>query len=161
MSNGFDLTTITSVLSITTFIIGVLLGVIIKRAIKLALAIVSLVVLLAVTGYLNLAWSTPSANTIYYVFNGAQPVADQAIGSACTPHRRCFDGIFLLAVRRLTLSRAVATPEGSASPAATEIPGNVAGPSGQLDRRRYRTPSLCCGTSSRSPSASDRAAAPQ
>jgi len=82
MSNGFDLTTITSVLSITTFIIGILLGVIIKRAIKLALAIVSLIVLLAVTGYLNLAWSTPSANTIYYVFNGAQPVATQAIGLA-------------------------------------------------------------------------------
>ncbi len=61
MANGLDLTTITSVLSITTFIIGILLGVIIKRAIKLALAIVSLVVLLAVTGYLNLAWSTPSA----------------------------------------------------------------------------------------------------
>jgi hypothetical protein len=82
MTNGFDLTTITSVLSITTLIIGILLGVIIKRAIKLALAIVSLVVLLAVTGYLNLAWSTPSANTIYYVFNGAQPVATQAIGLA-------------------------------------------------------------------------------
>ena len=82
MANGLDLTTITSVLSITTFIIGILLGVIIKRAIKLALAIVSLVVLLAVTGYLNLAWSTPSVNTIYYVFNGAQPVASQAIGLA-------------------------------------------------------------------------------
>jgi uncharacterized membrane protein (Fun14 family) len=82
MANGFDLTTITSVLSITTFIIGILLGVIVKRAIKLALAIVSLVVLLAVTGYLNLAWSTPSAKTIYYVFNGAQPVASQAIGLA-------------------------------------------------------------------------------
>jgi FUN14 family len=82
MSNGFDLTTLTSVLSITTFVIGILLGVIIKRAIKLALAIVSLVVLLAVTGYLNLAWSTPSANTIYYVFNGAQPVATQAVGLA-------------------------------------------------------------------------------
>jgi uncharacterized membrane protein (Fun14 family) len=82
MANGFDLTTITSVLSITTLIIGILLGVIVKRAIRLALAIVSLVVLLAVTGYLNLAWSTPSANTIYYVFNGAQPVASQAVGLA-------------------------------------------------------------------------------
>jgi hypothetical protein len=82
MSNGFDITTITSVLSITTLIIGILLGVIIKRAFKLALAIVSLVVLLAVTGYLNLAWSTPSANTVYYVFNGAKPVASQAIGLA-------------------------------------------------------------------------------
>jgi FUN14 family protein len=82
MSIGFDLTTITSVLSVTTLIIGILLGVIIKRAIKLAFAIVSLMVLLAVTGYLNVAWSTPSASTIYYVFNGAQPVATQAIGLA-------------------------------------------------------------------------------
>jgi hypothetical protein len=82
MANGFDLTTITSVLSVTTFIIGILLGVIVKRAIKLALGIVSLVALLAVTGYLSLAWSTPSASTIYYVFNGAQPVASQAIGLA-------------------------------------------------------------------------------
>src|SRR2546430_16465252 len=80
MANGLDLTTITSVLSVTAFIIGILLGVTIKRAIKLALAIVALVRLLAVTGYLNLAWSMPSANTIYYVFNGAQPVASQAIG---------------------------------------------------------------------------------
>jgi hypothetical protein len=82
MANGFDLITVTSVLSITTFIIGILLGVIIKRAIKLTFAIVSLVVLLAVNGYLNLAWSTPSVNTIYYVFNGAEPIASQAIGLA-------------------------------------------------------------------------------
>ena len=82
MANGLDLTTLTSVLSVTTFMIGILLGVIIKRAIKLALAIVALVVLLVVTGYLNFAWSTPSANTIYYVFNGAQPVAAQAVGLA-------------------------------------------------------------------------------
>ena len=54
MANGIDLTTLTSVLSVTTFIIGILLGVIIKRAIKLAFAIVALVTLLAVTGYLNL-----------------------------------------------------------------------------------------------------------
>ncbi len=60
MANGLDITTITSVLSVTTFIIGILLGVIIKRAIKLALGIVALVALLAVTGYLNLAWSMPS-----------------------------------------------------------------------------------------------------
>jgi hypothetical protein len=82
MANGLDLATITSVVSVTTFIIGILLGVIIKRAIKLALALVALVVLLAVTGYLNLAWSMPSANTIYYVFNGAQPVATHAVGLA-------------------------------------------------------------------------------
>jgi hypothetical protein len=82
MANGLDLTTITSVLSVATFVIGIMLGVIIKRAIKLALAIVALVTLLAVTGYLNLAWSMPSANTIYYVFNGAQPVAAQAVGLA-------------------------------------------------------------------------------
>src|SRR5712664_2752406 len=82
MASGLDLTTITSVVCVTTVISGILLGVIIKRAIKLALAIVALVVLLAVTGNLNLAWSMPSANTIYYVFNGAQPIASQAIGLA-------------------------------------------------------------------------------
>lgn len=82
MATGLDLTTITSVVSVTTFIIGITLGVIIKRAIKLALAIVALVLLLVVTGYLSLAWNMPSANTIYYVFNGAQPVASQALGLA-------------------------------------------------------------------------------
>ena len=82
MSNGLDLATITSVVSVTTFIIGIMLGVIVKRAIKLALAIVALVVLLVVTGYLNLTWNMPSANTIYYVFNEAQPVASQAVGLA-------------------------------------------------------------------------------
>ncbi len=80
MATGLDLTTITSVFSVTTFIIGILLGVIIKRVFKLAMAIVALVVLLVVTGYLNLAWSVPSATTVYYVFNQAQPVANQALG---------------------------------------------------------------------------------
>jgi len=41
-----------------------------------------LVVLLVVTGYLNLAWSVPSATTVYYVFNQAQPAANQAVGLA-------------------------------------------------------------------------------
>src|SRR6059036_528623 len=82
MATGLDLTTITSVFSVTTFIIGILLGVIIKRALKLALAIVALVVLLVVTGYLNLAWNTPSATTIHSVFNRAQPIAAQAVGPA-------------------------------------------------------------------------------
>src|SRR5207247_9252693 len=82
MATGLDLTTITSVFSVTTFIIGILLGVIIKRVFKLAMAIVALVVLLVVTGYLNLAWSVPSATTVYYVFNQAQPVAGQAVGLA-------------------------------------------------------------------------------
>ncbi len=81
MATGLDLTTITSVVSVTTFIIGILLGVIIKRVLKLALAIVALVVLLVVTGYLNLAWSMPSATTVYYVFNQAQPVASQAVSA--------------------------------------------------------------------------------
>ena len=75
MATGLDLTTITSVFSVTTFIIGILLGVIVKRVFKLAMAIVALVVLLVVTGYLNLAWSMPSAPTVYYVFNQAVGLA--------------------------------------------------------------------------------------
>src|SRR5881296_2297411 len=94
MATGLDLTTITSVFSVTTFIIGILLGVIIKRVFKLAMAIVALVVLLVVTGYLNLAWSVPSATTVYYVFNQAQPVAGQAVGltsSGATYHLSSLD----------------------------------------------------------------------
>src|SRR5207249_3510478 len=82
MATGLDLTTITSVFSVTTFIIGILLGVIIKRVFKLAMAIVALVVLLVVTGYLNLACSLPSAPTVYYVCHHAHPVAHQAVGLA-------------------------------------------------------------------------------
>ncbi len=78
MANGLDLTTITSVLSVTTFIIGVLLGVIIKRTLKLALAVVALGVLLATTGFLNFALSEPTATTIYRVFREAPQVATQA-----------------------------------------------------------------------------------
>ena len=77
MANGLDLTTITSVLSVTTFIIGVLLGVIIKRTLKLALAVVALGVLLATTGFLNFALSEPTATTIYRVFREAPQVATQ------------------------------------------------------------------------------------
>ncbi len=82
MPNGIDPTTIISAFSVTTFIIGILLGIVVKRVFKLALAIVSLVVLLVVTGYLNFELSLPSAATIYGVFNGAQPVATQAEGLA-------------------------------------------------------------------------------
>ena len=82
MSTGLDLTTITAGFSVTTFIIGLLLGVIVKRVLKLALAIVALVVLLVVTGYLNFAWSVPSATVIYGVYSGATPIANQAEGLA-------------------------------------------------------------------------------
>ena len=79
---AFDLTTIASLFSATVFIIGILLGVIVKRILKLALAVLSLVALLAVTGYLNFALSVPSATTIYSVFNGAQPAAAEAVDLA-------------------------------------------------------------------------------
>ena len=82
MSTGLDLTTIASAFSVTTFIIGLLLGVIVKRVLKLALAVVALVVLLVITGYLNFAWSVPSATMIYNVYSGAQPIASQAAALA-------------------------------------------------------------------------------
>jgi hypothetical protein len=82
MSSSFDPTTILSAFSLTTFIIGILLGLIVKRVFKLAMAIVALVALLVVTGYLNFAWSVPSATTIYGVYGGAQPIASQAEGLA-------------------------------------------------------------------------------
>ncbi len=73
MVNSFDLAAITSVLSVTTFVIGVLLGVIIKRTLKLALAIAALIILLALTGYLNIALSEPTATTIYRVYSIVVP----------------------------------------------------------------------------------------
>jgi len=54
-------------LSAVTFTLGLLIGVVAKRTLKLALAIVSLVVLLAVTGYVNLALSEATTATIYRV----------------------------------------------------------------------------------------------
>ena len=47
------------------FIIGLLVGVIAKRAFKLAIAIISLVILLGIAGYI----SPPSQQTIYNVFS--------------------------------------------------------------------------------------------
>lgn len=47
------------------FLIGLLVGVVAKRAVKLAIAIVSLVILLGVAGYV----SPPSQETIYHAFS--------------------------------------------------------------------------------------------
>ena len=47
------------------FIIGLLVGIVAKRAFKLAIAIIALVVLLGIAGYI----SPPSQQTIYNVFS--------------------------------------------------------------------------------------------
>ena len=47
------------------FVIGLLVGVVAKRTLKLALAIIALVILLGVAGYV----SPPSQQTIYNVFS--------------------------------------------------------------------------------------------
>lgn len=78
MVNGFDPTLGITALSAVTFILGLLIGVVVKRTVKLALAIVSLVILLAVTGYVNLALSEVTVNTIYRAFSTAQTQAGRA-----------------------------------------------------------------------------------
>jgi uncharacterized membrane protein (Fun14 family) len=66
-------------LSAVTFTLGLLIGVVAKRTLKLALAIVSLVVLLAVTGYVNLALSEVTTATIYrVVFDQAPALTGRA-----------------------------------------------------------------------------------
>jgi hypothetical protein len=47
------------------FIIGLLVGIVAKRAFKLAIAIIALVILLGIAGYI----SPPSQQTIYNVFS--------------------------------------------------------------------------------------------
>src|SRR5215471_6503490 len=58
-----------------TFIIGLLLGIVVKRVFKLALAIVALIIVLVVTGYvnLNLSQSSVSRETIYRTFFSGVP----------------------------------------------------------------------------------------
>lgn len=54
MALGIDLTAGGTGFIIVTFVIGLLLGVVVKRVFKLALAIVALIVVLVVAGYVNL-----------------------------------------------------------------------------------------------------------
>jgi uncharacterized membrane protein (Fun14 family) len=62
--------------------IGFLVGIVLKKAVKLGLAILSLIGLLAATGYINLQLSDSSRTTIYRVFSQAPTVAGQASGVA-------------------------------------------------------------------------------
>lgn len=54
MGFGIDLTAGGTGFIIVTFVIGLFLGVVVKRVFKLALAIVALITVLVVTGYVNL-----------------------------------------------------------------------------------------------------------
>jgi len=75
---AFDPTLGITALSAVTFTLGLLIGVVAKRTLKLALAIVSLVVLLAVTGYVNLALNEATTATIYRVFYQAPALTGRA-----------------------------------------------------------------------------------
>ena len=75
---AFDPTLGITALSAVTFILGLLMGVVVKRTLKLALAIVSLVVLLAVTGYINLALNEVTTATIYKVVSLAPTFTGRA-----------------------------------------------------------------------------------
>jgi len=68
---GLDLTAGGAGFIVVTFIIGLLLGVVVKKVFKLALAIVALIAVLIVTGYVNLNWSQNqvSGQTIYRVYS--------------------------------------------------------------------------------------------
>lgn len=75
MAFGLDLTTGGIGFIITTFSIGLLLGVVVKRVFKLAMAIISLVVLLVLTGYININPDRVSKETIYRAYSLAPSIA--------------------------------------------------------------------------------------
>ncbi|HEY4657179.1 MAG TPA: FUN14 domain-containing protein [Candidatus Bathyarchaeia archaeon] len=75
---AFDPTLGITALSAVTFTLGLLIGVVAKRTLKLAFAIVSLVVLLAVTGYVNLALNEATTATILRVFYQAPALTGRA-----------------------------------------------------------------------------------
>jgi uncharacterized membrane protein (Fun14 family) len=57
--------------------IGFLVGVVLKKTVKLGLAILSLLLLLVATGYINLQLNESSKETIYRVFSQAPAIAGQ------------------------------------------------------------------------------------
>ena len=72
---GIDVTSGGAGFIIVTFIIGLLLGIVVKRVFKLALAIVALVVVLVLTGYVNLSLgqNQVTKETIYHTFSSTLP----------------------------------------------------------------------------------------
>ena len=75
MAFGLDLTTGGVGLTLTIFTIGLLLGVVVKRVFKLAMAIISLVVLLVLAGYVNINPDQFSKDTIYRAYSYAPSIA--------------------------------------------------------------------------------------
>ncbi len=75
MGFGLDLTTGGIGLTLTIFTIGLLLGVVVKRVFRLAMAIISLVVLLVLTGYVNINPDQFSKETIYRAYSYAPNIA--------------------------------------------------------------------------------------
>ncbi len=73
MAFGVDLTSNGTGFIIATFLIGLLLGVVVKKVFKLALAIVALVIVLVVTGYVNLSLTQDRQQTIYRTFSSSLP----------------------------------------------------------------------------------------
>ncbi len=82
LANELDLGAGTIVATLIVFGIGFLLGIVIKKTLKLGIAILSLVILLAATGYFNLQLSEAAKTTIYRVFSQGPTIASQASGLA-------------------------------------------------------------------------------
>jgi len=68
--------------SLIVLAIGFLVGVIFKKTLKLGFAILSLVILLVATGYVNLQLGEITTTTIYRVFSQAPAIASQTSGLA-------------------------------------------------------------------------------
>jgi len=75
LADGLDPAALISALSATTFVLGLLIGIVIKRTVKLVFAIVALVIILSVTGYISLGLSEPTALIILRVADQASQEA--------------------------------------------------------------------------------------
>ncbi len=73
---GVDITPGGTGFIIVTFVIGLLLGIVVKRVFKLALAMVALILVLIVTGYVNLNWNQDqiSGQTLFRVYSSVPGV---------------------------------------------------------------------------------------
>ena len=82
MAMAIDLTPGGTGFVIVTFVVGLLLGFVVKRVFKLAVAIVALVALLVVTGYVNLNQDELTKQTIYRAYSVYPTVVSTASQAA-------------------------------------------------------------------------------
>ncbi len=81
---GIDLTIGGAGFIVVTFIIGLLLGVVVKRVFKLAIAVVALIAILILTGYVNLNQDQVRKETIFHAYSTISPSLISTVSQVAT-----------------------------------------------------------------------------